>query len=105
MAAVGRSLFFSSAQADSREDSAKGLSTTKIPSAERISNCTAALAGGIHGGFFARRAYLLRGTAYFENGDFEAAIADFSKVIQLFRRDVQASNQGGAASYRRRDFA
>jgi tetratricopeptide (TPR) repeat protein len=104
MIALATSLFFSSAQADSRDDWIKCLSGAKIRSDERISSCTAALAARTDYAEATRRAYYNRGTAYFANGDLEAAVADFSQAVQLFPNDAQAYQARAAAYQRRRDF-
>jgi lipoprotein NlpI len=104
MAALAMSLFFSSTRADSREDRIKCLRAGKIPSDERISSCTAALAAGIDGWINSRRAHYLRGSAYVAKGDFEAGVADFSEIIRLFPSDTQAYQARALAHHRHGDF-
>jgi lipoprotein NlpI len=102
--AMVMSLFFSSARADSREDRIRCLRAGKIPSDERISSCTAALAAGIDGWVDSRRAYYLRGSAYVAKGEFEAGVADFSEIIRLFPSDAQAYQARALAHHRHGDF-
>jgi tetratricopeptide (TPR) repeat protein len=97
------SLFFSGARADSKGDWAKCLSTEKLPYAEVISSCTAALASGTDS-WAASRAYYLLGDAHFHNGDLEAAVADFSQVIHFYPNSVQGYRGRGAAYFRQQKF-
>jgi tetratricopeptide (TPR) repeat protein len=99
------SQFGPGASADPRQDALKCQSTQKIPSGERIASCTAALdAGATAGSYYVSRAHYLRGRAYFDEGSFDAAIADFSKVIQLFPSSTDAYSARGTAYFRRRDY-
>lgn len=103
MAALATSLSLPSVQAKPNEDWAKCLSIDKIPSAERISSCTAALASGTDS-WASSRAYFLRGQAHFDEQNFEAAIADVSQFLHSYPSDVRGLQARAAAYFRQRNF-
>lgn len=103
IAALAISLSSSGVRANPREDWAKCLSFTKIPSAERISSCTAALASGTDE-WASSRAYFLRGQAYFDEKNFDAAVADFSQFIQAYPAKAQGYQARAAAYFWQRNF-
>ena len=98
---LATSLLCSSARANSRADWTKCLSTAETSPAERISNCTAALASGTDQ-WAASRAHYLRGLAQFAKGDFEAAVADLSLFIQSYPNDEKGYQARAAAHLRQR---
>ena len=103
MAALATSLSLPSVRAKPNEDWARCLSIEKIPSAERILSCTAALASGTDS-WASSRAYFLRGQAHFDEQNFEAAIADVSQFLHSYPSDVQGLQARAAAYFRQRNF-
>ncbi|WP_029083853.1 tetratricopeptide repeat protein [Bradyrhizobium sp. th.b2] len=79
------------------------MNEATIASAERISTCTAALASGADS-WAASRAYFLRGQAHFDERDFEAAVADFSRFIHSYPSNVQGYQVRAAAYLRQGNF-
>jgi tetratricopeptide (TPR) repeat protein len=103
IAVLAVSLLFSSARADSRADWAKCLNVKSMPSAERISVCTAALNSGTDS-WAVSRAYQVRGEAHFDERDFKAAVADFSQFIHSYPSHAKGYYARAAAHFASGDY-
>jgi tetratricopeptide (TPR) repeat protein len=71
---------------------------------ERIAQCTAVIEAGTGPKMDLAWAYDLRARAYFEIGDFDRAIADFSQLIELDPNQPHTHNNRGVAYLRKGDF-